>query len=67
MKLIIYFTLIALGLLFVLFITFNIFVPLQQEFQEYVVLIKVVNFWTNFYIGYRMFNICKHWIKQLNK
>ena len=63
MKFIIYFLSITLGLLFVLFITFNIFVPLQQEFQEYVVLIKVANFWTNFYIGYRMFNICQHWIK----
>lgn len=67
MKLIIYFISITLGLLFVLFTTSNIFVPLQQEFQEYVVLIKFLNFWTNFYIGYRMFNICQHWIKQLNK
>ena len=63
MKLIIYFISITLGLLFVLFTTSNIFIPLQQEFQEYVVLIKFLNFWTNFFIGYRMFDICKYWIK----
>ena len=63
MKLIIYFISITLGLLFVLFTTSNIFIPLQQEFQEYVVLIKFLNFWINFFIGYRMFDICKYWIK----
>lgn len=63
MKLIIYFLSITLGLLFVLFITFNIFVPLQQEFKEYVVLITVLNFLTNFFVGYRIFNICQHWVK----
>jgi hypothetical protein len=67
MKLIIYFVSITLGLLSAFFIAFNIFIPLQQEFPEYIILISFANFWMNFYIGYKIFDICKYLIKKLNK
>ena len=67
MKLIIYFVSITLGFLFTLFITFNIFVPLHQEFPKYSVLIIIANFWINFYIGLSVFHIYEYLIKKLNK
>ena len=67
MKLIIYFVSITLGFLFTFLTTFSIFIPLQQKFQNYIVLIVFANFWINFYIGLRVFHICEYLIKKLNK
>ena len=67
MKLIIYFVLLALAILLTMFVTFGLFVPLKQEFEKYIIFINIANFCINFYIIYRMSDICEYLIKKLNK